>query len=143
MSRRIALGASLKTVGLFAGIGGFEVGLAKAGHEVSCLCEIDPAARAVLRKHFSSIEVKEDISKMRAFPRGTDLVVGGFPCQDLSQVGTTRGLRGTKSMVVNHVFRMLKQHRVPWLILENVPFMLHLDGGAAIRYITSELEALE
>jgi DNA (cytosine-5)-methyltransferase 1 len=142
MSGKNARGTSLKTVGLFAGIGGFEIGLAKAGHDLACMCENDRAARAVLQKHFSSVEVKEDISTMSGFPRGTELVVGGFPCQDLSQVGTTHGLRGKKSTLVSHVFRMLQQRRVPWLILENVPFMLHLHRGAAVRYITSELEAL-
>jgi len=42
-------GTTLKTVGLFTGVGGFEFGLAKAGHSITSLCEIDPAARAVLR----------------------------------------------------------------------------------------------
>src|SRR4051794_22849477 len=90
---------SLRTVGLFAGIGGFEVGLSKAGHKLLSMCEVDAAGRAVLQKRFDGIEVHADIQKMSALPRGTDLVVGGFPCQDLSQVGTTQGFRGAKSGV--------------------------------------------
>lgn len=135
-------GTTLKTVGLFAGIGGFEVGLAKAGHDVACLCEIDPAARAVLRKRFDGIEIKEDIRLISRLPRGTELVVAGFPCQDLSQVGQARGMLGEKSGIVSHVFRLLQKTRVRWVVLENVPFMLCLDRGAAIRYVTSRLEAL-
>jgi len=134
--------STLKTVGLFAGIGGFELGLAKAGHEIACFCEIEPTAQAVLRKRFNGVEIKDDIRLMSRLPRATELVVAGFPCQDLSQVGRARGVLGEKSSIVSQVFRLLKRSRVPWLILENVPFMLYLDRGAAIRYITSHLEAL-
>jgi DNA (cytosine-5)-methyltransferase 1 len=133
---------ALRTVGLFAGIGGFELGLAKAGHEVAYLCEIDPAARAVLKKRFDGIEVKKDIRLIQALPRRTELVVAGFPCQDLSQVGRTQGMHGAKSGIVSQVFRLLEKVPVRWVLLENVPFMLHLHRGAAIRYITSRLEAL-
>ena len=136
-------GTTLKTVGLFAGIGGFELGLAKASHDVVCLCEIDPAARAVLRKRFDGVEIKEDIRLMPRLPRGTELVVAGFPCQDLSQAGKARGIRGQKSTIVSHIFRLLKNNRVRWVLLENVPFMLQLHRGAAIRYITRELESLD
>jgi len=132
----------LKTVGLFAGIGGLELGLAKAGHEIAFLCEIDTAARAVLKKRFDGIEIKEDIRLITKLPPETELVVAGFPCQDLSQVGPTRGLRGKKSSVVSHVFKLLEKTRVPWVLLENVPFMLRLHKGAAIRHLTSRLESL-
>jgi DNA (cytosine-5)-methyltransferase 1 len=132
----------MKTLGLFAGIGGFELGMAKAGHELSCLCEIDPAAQAVLKKHFDGVPVEDDIRLLSRFPRGIDLVVGGFPCQDLSQVGRARGVRGEKSGIVSQVFRLLEKTPVQYVLLENVPFMLHLDGGAAVRYITAQLEIL-
>src|SRR5262249_29417819 len=57
--------------------------------------------------------------------------------------GQTRGVRGEHFGVVDHVFKLLARRRVPWILLENVPFMLRLDRGAAIRHITSQLEALE
>lgn len=135
-------GLSLRTVGLFAGIGGFEVGLSKAGHKISFLCEIDPAARAVLAKRFDGIEVKEDIRLIEQLPDETELLVAGFPCQDLSPAGPARGVRGAKSGIVSHVFRILEKTRVQWVLIENVPFMLQLHRGAAIRYITARLEAL-
>jgi DNA (cytosine-5)-methyltransferase 1 len=135
-------GTRLKTVGLFAGIGGLELGLTKAGHEIAFLCEIDPAARAVLRKQFDGIEIKEDIRSLTKLPSDTELLVAGFPCQDLSQVGPTQGMRGKKSSIVSQVFKLLEKTRVQWVLLENVPFMLRLDRGAAIRQITSRLESL-
>jgi len=135
-------GTGLKTVGLFSGIGGLELGLTRAGHEIALLCEIDPAARAVLKTRFSGIEIKEDIRLIPKLPRETELVAAGFPCQDLSQVGPTRGMRGEKSSIVSQVFKLLKKTRAQWVLLENVPFMLRLHRGAAIRHITSRLEGL-
>lgn len=129
MSKRA--GTGLKTVGLFAGIGGLELGLTRAGHEIAFLCEIDPAARAVLKTGFSGIEIKEDIRLIPKLPRETELVAAGFPCQDLSQAGPTRGMRGEKSSIVSQVFKLLEKTRVQWVLLENVPFMLRLHRGAA------------
>jgi DNA (cytosine-5)-methyltransferase 1 len=132
----------LRVAGLFAGIGGLELGLARAGHETALLCEIEPGAGAVLRRRFPRIPFHEDITTLDRLPKGTELVAAGFPCQDLSQAGQTRGIRGRQSSLVDHVFRLLREGDVPWVLLENVPFMLQLGRGAAIRHVVSEFEAL-
>lgn len=132
----------LRVAGLFAGIGGLELGMARAGHRTELLCEIEPAAVAVLRHRFPNTALHEDITTLRRLPKGIDVVVGGFPCQDLSQAGLTKGLAGTQSSLVDHVFRLLKVSDVPWVVLENVPFMLQLGRGAAIRHVTKGLERL-
>jgi len=132
----------LKTVGLFAGIGGIEHGLERAGHETRLLVEVDPAARAVLQARFPHVEVHDAIRTLRALPSDTDLVTAGFPCQDLSQAGKTAGIDGTRSGLVGEVFRLLESHRAPWVLIENVPFMLRLGRGKAIAEIVSRLEAL-
>jgi DNA (cytosine-5)-methyltransferase 1 len=133
---------SLATVGLFSGIGGIEVGLARAGHEALLLCELEPAARAVLERRFPDVPKHDDICTLRALPQGTELVVAGFPCQDLSQAGQTRGIAGARSGLVGEVFRLLRARPVPWLLLENVPFMLQLARGRALEVIVSALEDL-
>ena len=112
--------------GLFAGIGGLELGLARAGHHTELLCEIEPGAVAVLRNRFPRVPVHEDVTTLKRLPRAVNLVVAGFPCQDLSQAGLTKGLGGLQSSLVDHVFRLLKVSDVPWVVLENVPFMLQL-----------------
>ena len=130
-------------VGLFAGIGGLEVGLADRGWHTELLCEIDPAAAAVLGHHFPDIPQVGDVATLRALPAGTELVAAGFPCQDLSQAGRTLGIGGERSGLVEHVFRLVRRRNGPrWLLLENVPFMLKLDRGRAMHHLTSELEAL-
>lgn len=135
-------GRSLRVVSLFAGIGGMELGLSKAGHHATLLCENDPGARAVLDARFPDIEKVADVRELKRLPAGTDLVAAGFPCQDLSQAGETRGIRGARSGLVTEVFRLAEDRRVPWLLLENVPFMLQLGRGAAMSYIVDELERL-
>ena len=130
-------------VGLFAGIGGLEVGLSEHGWRTELFCEIDPAAGAVLGHHFPDVPLVADVARLRALPAGTELVTAGFPCQDLSQAGRTMGIGGERSGLVEHVFRLVRRRNGPrWLLLENVPFMLKLDRGRAMHHLTSELEAL-
>ncbi len=132
----------MKVVGLFAGIGGIELGLQRAGFHATTICEIDAAAKEVLKHHFPDVPLADDIRKLKKLPKGTDLLVGGFPCQDISQAGNTKGIKGKNSGLVDEVFRLLKTNDVPHVLLENVSFMLALDKGHAMRHVTSELESL-
>lgn len=129
-------------VGLFAGIGGLERGLARAGHATTLLCENDPVATSVLEDRFPTAELHGDVRTLERIPAGTTLIAGGFPCQDLSQAGRTAGIDGTRSGLVGEVFRLAKKFDTPWLLLENVPFMLQLSSGRAMHVVTSELEEL-
>lgn len=137
----------MKVAGLFAGIGGFEVGLQDAGHTAELLCDILPTAQAVLRHRFAHAEIVPDVVALQSLPRSVDVVTAGFPCQDLSQAGKTAGLAGHRSGLIGEVFRLIekrKQSRRPvhWVIVENVPFMLQLGGGLAMRAIVDEFERL-
>ncbi len=132
----------LRTAGLFAGIGGIESGLEKAGHTTQLLVEYWHPAKEVLRQRFPESKLQGDVREVKTLPRGIDLVTAGFPCQDLSSVGQKVGIKGTKSSLVGEVFRLLELRSVPWVILENVPFILKLDGGRALRLVTSALEEL-
>jgi DNA (cytosine-5)-methyltransferase 1 len=131
----------LNCVGLFSGIGGIEEGLRRAGIRISALCEIDTCARTVLKQHFPEASLLEDIHAIDELPVG-DIVTAGFPCQDLSQAGLTRGIRGQHSGLVEILLGLLEKSALgpTWLLLENVPFMLHLHKGRAIRMIVDRLE---
>jgi len=132
----------LSAVGLFAGVGGIERGLAAAGHRALMLCEIEPTARAVLDHRFPDIEKHDDVRTLRDLPEGTQLLAGGFPCQDLSQAGQTAGIDGMRSSLVRDALRLAARAKVPWLLLENVPFMLQLGRGRALEVIVGALEEL-
>jgi DNA (cytosine-5)-methyltransferase 1 len=133
--------SGLRVAGLFAGIGGIEVGLHRAGHRTEFLCEWDRSARLVLAEQFPDVPLAGDVSELVSLPE-VDLVTAGFPCQDLSQAGATAGITGSRSGLVGHVFRLLDaaDPEPTWLVLENVSFMLSLDRGKAMRWLTDELE---
>jgi DNA (cytosine-5)-methyltransferase 1 len=135
-------GRPLRTVGLFAGVAGIEVGLHRAGHKTLLLCENEPGAMAVLASRFPDTPLHADVRELRELPSGTDLLAGGFPCQDLSQAGATAGIRGERSGLVDEAFRLIRTHDIPWVLLENVPFMLQLNGGEALDHIVTALENL-
>lgn len=128
--------------GLFAGIGGLERGLARGGHETALLCENDVAACAVLEHRFPEITRHGDITTLKRLPRQTTLVAAGFPCQDLSQAGRTAGIKGARSGLVGEVVRLIEAQKTPWVLLENVPFMLQLSAGRAMEVIATAFEHL-
>lgn len=134
--------SSMTVAGLFAGIGGIEAGLHKAGLTTVLLCEWDESAKRVLSAQFPDVPLTGDIADLPGLP-AVDLVSAGFPCQDLSQAGRTAGIRGSRSGLVDHVFRLLDtaDPAPTWLLLENVSFMLSLDRGRAMTWLTDQLEA--
>jgi DNA (cytosine-5)-methyltransferase 1 len=134
--------APLRAAGLFAGIGGIELGLSRADHETLLLCEFDRVATSVLEERFPSIRLSSDVRDLRSLPKETQLVAAGFPCQDLSQAGRTAGIGGARSGLVGEVFRLIERKRVEWVLLENVSFMLQLGRGRALDLIITELERL-
>ncbi len=125
---------------MFAGIGGFERGLAAAGHEPILLSEIWEPARVVLAARLPAVPCKSDIRDLKALPKDVELIAAGFPCQDLSQAGKTLGIGGSRSGLVGEVFRLLDRRRVPWVVLENVSFMLQLDKGSGMRTLVEAFE---
>ncbi len=129
----------MRVAGLFAGIGGLESGLAKAGHRAEALVETWAPAAAVLAAHFPEVPNLGDVRQAASLP-AHDLMTAGFPCQDLSQAGRTAGIAGAKSGLVDHVFRLMDESATPTVLLENVSFMLSLDGGAAMARLTAAFE---
>lgn len=125
--------------GLFAGIGGFELGLRRAGFEAALLCEHWEPAASTLRRRFRGVPLVGDIRALPHLPL-VDVVTAGFPCTDLSQVGRTRGIDGAESGLIREVFRLVRATPPRWLVLENVPNMLVLDRGRAMAVVASWLE---
>jgi DNA (cytosine-5)-methyltransferase 1 len=95
----------------------------------------------VLAERFPGVPCHPDVLELRSLPGDTELLVGGFPCQDLSQAGLTAGIGGGRSGLVGRVFDLLDERPVPWVLLENVSFMLQLDRGRALATLVEALEA--
>ena len=81
----------------------------------------------MLKKNFPATAIVLDIVTLQSLPEETDIVVAGFPCQDLSTENQNRaGIeKGLRSSLVSHVFRLLRSKKVPWVIFENVPGLLN------------------
>ena len=115
----------MKVLDLFSGIGGFSLGLEKAGFETVAFCEIDKKARIVLSKHWPDVAIFDDVTtltkeKLDEHGISVDVICGGFPCQDLSVAGKGAGLEGSRSGLWFEFHRLIKEIRPSWVIVENV-----------------------
>jgi len=118
---------------LFAGVGGFRLGLAAAGWKTVYSNQWEPSTK---RQHASEVYVhnfgpqghsNEDISKVDKIPYNFDLLVGGFPCQDYSVAksrSSATGLEGKKGVLWWEILRLTKEHQPKFLFLENVDRLL-------------------
>jgi len=118
--------SGLAFASFFSGIGGFELGLERAGHRRVWSCEIDPFARKVFAARFGNEPEGEDICDVTPdqIPEA-DLWCGGFPCQDLSTAGRRKGINGERSGLVWKLLDLAARKRPRWLLLENVPGLLN------------------
>jgi DNA (cytosine-5)-methyltransferase 1 len=112
---------TLKVLDLFSGIGGFSIGLERAGMQTVAFCEVDKKAQKVLRKHWPDVPVFDDVTTLKGEQIGTvDVICGGFPCQDISFAGKGAGLEGARSGLWWEFHRLIKEIKPSWVIAENV-----------------------
>lgn len=135
-----------RVLSLFAGIGGFDLGLERTGgFKTVAFCEIDPKARAVLRSHWPDVPAYDDVCRLTAdrLQRDgihVDAIVGGFPCQDISTAGARAGLTAERSGLWFEMARLIGELRPSIVIVENVAELLANGFGdvlgslASIRY---------
>jgi DNA (cytosine-5)-methyltransferase 1 len=142
----------MNVLDLFSGIGGFSLGLERAGMRTVAFCEIDPYCRAVLRKHWPDVPVYDDVrslavdegwlvsntdercepteeqlcaGRQRIRADSIDVICGGFPCQDISVAGKGAGLAGERSSLWSEYARIIGEVRPRYVIVENVAALLH------------------
>jgi DNA (cytosine-5)-methyltransferase 1 len=108
------------TIGsLFSGIGGLEFGLERAGlGPVLWQVEIDPYCRAVLARHWPTVQRFSDVRAFEGTP--VDVICGGFPCQDVSGAGKGAGIDGARSGLWREFSRIVGKLSPRWVVVENV-----------------------
>jgi DNA (cytosine-5)-methyltransferase 1 len=113
----------MRSLSLFSGIGGFDLGLERAGFEIVAQCECEPFPRAVLARHWPDIPCYDDVTTLDAdtLPPDIECVFGGFPCQDISVAGRGEGIEGSRSGLWAEMERIIGSIRPRWVIAENVP----------------------
>lgn len=132
--------STLKVAGLFAGVGGIELGLERAGLESVFLSEIDPAASSVLSRRFPNVRLEEDVRDVTLLP-SVDVLAAGFPCTDISQAGRKAGIDGAQSGLVSNIFRLLDaSSRMPeYILIENVSYLLRLQQGRGLYTVLNAI----
>ena len=133
----------MKFFDLFAGIGGFRVGLEAHGHECVGSCEIDVYARKVYAKNFGHEPRYRDVRDIdpKDLP-DFDIMCGGFPCQSFSLAGNRKGFEDTRGTLFFEIARLVKEKRPSILLLENVKGLLSHEEGKTFRIILQELDEL-
>jgi DNA (cytosine-5)-methyltransferase 1 len=106
-------------------------------------CEIEPYARAVLRKHWPNVPIYDDVRTLTAGRLvrdgiAIDVICGGFPCQDISVAGKGAGLAGERSGLWSEYARIIGEARPRYIIVENVAALL----GRGLGRVLGDLAAL-
>lgn len=125
----------MKILDLFSGIGGFSLGLERAGMTTVAFCEIDAKARLVLKKHWPDVSVFEDITTLTKadIHDEIDIIAGGFPCQDISLAGKGAGLAGARSGLWSEFHRLIAEIRPRYAVIENVSALRNRGLDTVLR----------
>jgi len=136
---------------LFAGVGGFRIGLANAGWRTTFSNQWEPATKV---QHASDVYVANfgneghtnfDIAKVDELPKNIDLLVGGFPCQDYSVAKTlnsSKGLKGKKGVLWWEILRLVQAQKPKFIFLENVDRLLKSPSNQRGRDFAVMLKTL-
>ena len=132
----------MKVLDLFSGIGGFALGLERAGMETVAFCEYDEKARLVLNKHWPDVPMYNDVRTLAGEQLEKDgitdigLICGGYPCQSFSVAGKREGQADDRHLWPEF-FRLIKEIRPTWIIAENVAG--HINMG--LEDVLADLES--
>ena len=122
----------LKYLSVCSGIEAATVAWHGLGWQPVGFSEIDPFARAVLAHHYPAVQLHGDFTTIDAGAHGTiDILVGGTPCQSFSIAGLRKGLADDRGNLALEFIRLAKASRARWVVWENVPGVLSIDGGRA------------
>lgn len=129
----------MKIISLFSGLGGFDLGMIQAGHEVVWANDIFPDACETYRKNIGNHIYCDDITSVdfRSLPEA-DVIIGGFPCQGFSLANMKRQRDDPRNMLYLEYLRALKEIQPKYFFAENVRGILSLDKGQVFKKILND-----
>lgn len=127
----------MNVLDLFSGIGGFSLGLQRAGMKTIAFCEIDKYCQKVLKKNFPDIPIYDDVCKLNGsdINEPVDLICGGFPCQPFSVAGKRLGAADDRHLWPEYL-RLIQELKPTWIIGENVAGLINMG----LDNVLSDLE---
>ncbi len=128
----------MNVLDLFSGIGGFSLGLERAGMKTVAFCEVDKKCQQVLKKHWPGVPIFDDVSTLKGedIEETVDVICGGFPCQDISLAGKGAGLEGARSGLWTEFHRLIKEIKPKYAIIENVSALRSRGLDQVLREIS-------
>jgi DNA-cytosine methyltransferase len=132
--------SKLKLLDLFSGIGGFSLGLeSTGGFETIGFVEKDKFCQKVLKKHWSNINIEEDIRNVKGERYAADVITGGFPCQPFSVAGKRKSTADDRYLW-DEMLRVIRETKPRWVIGENVEGIVNINEGMVLRQVLNDLE---
>jgi DNA (cytosine-5)-methyltransferase 1 len=130
----------MKVGSLFSGIGGFDLGFQNAGFNISWCVEQDQYCQKILNRHFPHASLRGDITSVDPSLLGdVDVIVGGFPCQDISIAGKREGLQGARSSLFYEFERFIRATNPRFVVVENVFGLLSSNSGNDFAHVLNEM----
>jgi len=130
----------LRTLDLFSGIGGFSLGLESTGFfETIGFVEKDKFCQKVLKKHWSNINIEEDIRNVKGEKYAAEVITGGFPCQPFSVAGKRKSTADDRYLW-DEMLRVIRETKPRWVIGENVEGIVNINEGMVLRQVLTDLE---
>jgi DNA (cytosine-5)-methyltransferase 1 len=137
----------MKSIELFAGIGGISLAAEWAGIETIAFCESDPFCQKILKKHWADVPIFNDVRTLNRKileesrviePGGTiDIISGGFPCQPFSICGKRKGKSDNRDLW-HEMFRIIQELQPTWVIGENVANFVNMELERSLIDLESE-----
>lgn len=128
----------MNVLDLFSGIGGFSLGLERAGMKTVAFCEVDKKCQQVLKKHWQGVPIFDDVATLKGenIEETVDVICGGFPCQDISLAGKGAGLAGKRSGLWSEFKRLIEEIKPKYAIIENVSALRSRGLDQVLREIS-------
>jgi len=134
-------------IDLFSGIGGFSVAGHSLGWETVLFCEKESFPQQALREQFPRVPIFDDVCKLTKEningliqPNRPIILTGGFPCQPFSVAGAREGTEDSRHLWPE-MYRIIREIRPDYIIGENVPGLLSIEGGVVFEQVCNDLES--